>query len=71
MSQGKKGPLNYRCPCCFNRDIDIDLFYDENKREYYCLRCNYRGNEEDILRRYEEHKSKYKLMHTRLTKFED
>lgn len=71
MSQGKKGKLNYRCPCCFNRDIDIDLFFDEDKKEYYCLRCNYVGTEEDILRRYEEHKSKYKLMSSRIDRFED
>ena len=28
MSQGRKGKLNYRCPSCFMRDLDIDMFYD-------------------------------------------
>ena len=32
MSQAKKGKLNFRCPACFMRDIDIDMFYDEDKR---------------------------------------
>lgn len=27
MSQGRKGKLNYRCPSCFMRDLDIDMFY--------------------------------------------
>ena len=29
MSQASKGKLNYRCPACFGRDIDIDMFYDD------------------------------------------
>jgi hypothetical protein len=33
MSQAKKGKLNFRCPACFMRDIDIDMFYDEEKKE--------------------------------------
>ena len=34
MSQGRKGKLNYRCPSCFMRDLDIDMFYDKEKDEY-------------------------------------
>ncbi len=49
MAQAGKGKLNYRCPNCFMRDIDIDLFYDKDKDEYYCLRCNFVGNEEKII----------------------
>ena len=49
MAQSGKGRLNYRCPSCFMRDIDMDMFYDRDKGEYYCLRCQYRGNEEDVL----------------------
>lgn len=48
MAQAKKGKLNYRCPACFMRDIDIDMFYDEEKKEYYCLRCCYHGSESDV-----------------------
>ena len=27
MAQLGKGKLNYRCPLCFMRDLDIDMFY--------------------------------------------
>ena len=49
MSQGRKGKLNYRCPSCFMRDLDIDMFYDKEKDEFYCMRCQYTGNEQDVL----------------------
>lgn len=51
MAQAGKGKLNYRCPSCFMRDIDMDMFYDKDKKEYYCLRCQYRGSEEDVLKK--------------------
>lgn len=40
MAQAGKGKLNYRCPSCFMRDIDMDMFYDKDKKEYYCLRVS-------------------------------
>ena len=43
MAQATKGKLNFRCPSCFMRDIDIDMFFDEEKKEYYCLRCGFTG----------------------------
>ena len=49
MAQAGKGRLNYRCPSCFMRDLDIDMFYDKEKKEYYCIRCQYTGSEEDVL----------------------
>ena len=49
MAQAGKGRLNYRCPSCFLRDIDIDMFYDRDKDEYYCLRCCFHGNEAEVL----------------------
>ena len=51
MAQAGKGKLNYRCPSCFMRDIDMDMFYDKDKKEYYCLRCQYRGSEEESSRK--------------------
>ena len=41
MAQSGKGKLNYRCPSCFMRDLDIDMFYDKDKKEYHCIRCQY------------------------------
>ena len=34
MAQAGKGKLNFRCPSCFMRDLDIDMFYDKDKKEY-------------------------------------
>lgn len=51
MAQAGKGRLNYRCPSCFMRDLDVDMFYDSGKKEYYCIRCQYVGTEEDVLKK--------------------
>ena len=59
MAQAGKGKLNYRCPSCFMRDIDMDMFYDKDKKEYYCLRCQYRGSEEDVLQKNEMARFRY------------
>ena len=70
MAQARNGKLNYRCPSCFMRDIDLDMFYDETKKEYYCLRCNYEGSEEDVLAKNELAKFRYRYLTKRFT-FED
>ena len=49
MAQLGKGKLNYRCPSCFLRDLDIDMFYNKETGIYSCIRCQYRGTEEDVL----------------------
>ena len=63
MAQAGKGKLNYRCPSCFMRDIDMDMFYDKDKKEYYCLRCQYRGSEEDVLKKNEMARFRYGAMY--------
>ena len=70
MSQGRKGTLNYRCPACFVREIDVDMFYDKDKKEYYCLRCPFTGTEEEVLRLNEMAKFRYKSILTRITHFD-
>ena len=69
MAQAKKGKLNFRCPRCFMRDIDIDMFYDEQNHEYYCLRCNYRGNEADVYALNEQVKQRYGRLKMRVVTF--
>ena len=69
MAQSTKGKLNYRCPVCFARDIDMDMFYDEAKDEYYCLRCSYHGTEENVLNLYEQFKGKYGRLKERVVDF--
>ena len=69
MAQATKGRLNYRCPLCFKRDIDMDMFFDEEKGEYYCLRCCFRGSEEEVLRLNEQYKEKYGRLRERVVDF--
>lgn len=71
MSQAKKGKLNFRCPACFMRDIDIDMFYDEEKKEYYCLRCGFVGDEESVHKHNEQAKFRYRYLRKRVVDFND
>jgi len=67
MSQGRKGKINYRCPNCLFRDIDFDLLFEKEIKQFYCLRCNWEGTEEEILFLYGIYKHKYKDMLKRYT----
>jgi hypothetical protein len=70
MAQAGKGRLNFRCPSCFMRDIDMDMFFDRDKGEYYCLRCQFRGTEEEVLEKNELARFRYRDMYRRFT-FDD
>ncbi len=70
MAQSGKGRLNYRCPSCFMRDLDIDMFYDKDKKEFHCIRCQYVGTEEDVLAKNELVRFRYKDAMKRFTKFD-
>ena len=52
------------------RDLDIDMFYDTKKEEYYCIRCQYHGSEEDVLSKNEMARFRYKAMRKRFTSFD-
>lgn len=69
MAQSTKGKLNYRCPSCFMRDIDIDMFFDEEKGEYYCLRCGFNGPEETVLKLNEMARYRYRALKKRVVDF--
>lgn len=69
MAQSGKGELNFRCPSCFMRDIDIDMFYDEEKKEYYCLRCSFTGSLEDVMRLNQMARFRYQAMKMRVVDF--
>ena len=70
MAQSGNGKLNFRCPSCFMRDLDIDMFYDKDKDEYYCIRCQYTGNEKDVLAKNEIVRLRYRKMLERITDFD-
>ena len=46
------------------------FFYDKDKKEYYCLRCQYVGSEEDVLAKNELIRIKYGRMMDRITDFD-
>jgi len=50
--------------------ICIMSFYDRDKREYYCLRCQFTGTEEKILKWNELVRLRYGAMNKRITKFD-
>jgi len=50
MAQARKGKLNYLCPRCLMREIDMDMLYDQDKGEHYCLRCSFIGDEQEVIR---------------------
>ena len=31
MSQDRKSRINYRCPNCFAKEVDVDLLYDKKR----------------------------------------
>jgi hypothetical protein len=67
MPQGRTGRINYRCPQCLFRDIDYDLLFDQESDQFYCRRCNWEGDEHEILQLYAVYKRKYKAMLRRYT----
>jgi hypothetical protein len=69
MAQGRKGKLNYRCPLCFRRDIDMDMLFDGEKNEYYCLRCSFTGSETQVQVLNAETKRRYADRRIRITDF--
>jgi hypothetical protein len=52
------------------RDLDIDMFYDKETGIYSCIRCQYRGTEEDVLAKNEVVRMRYGAMKKRFTKFD-
>ena len=69
MAQGRKGKLNYRCPLCFRRDIDMDMLFDNEKNEYYCIRCSFTGTEAQVQAVNAETKRRYADRKLRITNF--
>ena len=69
MAQGGKGKLNYRCPLCFRRDIDMDMLFDSEKNEYYCIRCSFTGSETQVQVLNAETKRRYADKRIRITDF--
>ena len=69
MAQGRKGKLNFRCPRCLMREIDMDMLFDSERAEYYCLRCSFVGDEGEVLRLNAQFREKYGARTIRITEF--
>ncbi len=67
MSQGRTGDINYRCPICLFREIDYDLLHEPEADQFYCRRCNWEGDELEILSLYSIYKQRYQDMLKRWT----
>ncbi len=70
MAQLGKGKLNYRCPSCFMRDLDIDMFYNKDTGIYSCIRCQFRADEATVLEWNEKVRERYGAMYKRFDKFD-
>lgn len=44
----------------------MDMFYDEEKKEYYCIRCCYHGTEEEVKKANQLCKLRYQHISDRL-----
>jgi hypothetical protein len=51
------------------REIDMDMLYDRDKDEYYCLRCSFTGNEQEVLHLNAQFRDKYHDRAQRITSF--
>ena len=51
------------------RDIDIDMFYDGEKKEYYCLRCCFHGTESEVEKLNEQARYRYGRLKMRVVDF--
>jgi len=49
----------------------MDMFYDEEEKEYYCIRCCYHGTEEEGKKSNELCKLRYKHIADRITSLGD
>lgn len=51
------------------REIDMDMLYDRDADEYYCLRCSFVGKEQEVQRLNAQFREKYLSRTVRITDF--
>ncbi len=64
MAKNEKDII-YKCPCCFNRFIDVVIDKDENG-VYHCLKCGFNGTVDEVKAGYDSFRKRYKLNSTRM-----
>ena len=66
MSESKKNSgVIYRCPMCLDTLNDVTIDADA-QGIYRCLKCGYNGDYADLMQKYEQFRSRYKLMRVRI-----
>ncbi|MBQ8231701.1 MAG: hypothetical protein IJZ34_07230 [Lachnospiraceae bacterium] len=67
MPDSKKNEsVIYRCPMCLGTLNDVTIDADACGI-YRCLKCGYNGDYDNLMIKYAEFRSRYKLMKVRLT----
>lgn len=64
MSSDETYTVRLRCPVCFARENDVNLFWEGN--EFYCVKCSYHGTATEVRAQYTELKKKYRWILKRL-----
>ncbi len=54
---------------CLRRDIDMDMLFDTEKNEYYCIRCSFTGSETQVQVLNAETRRRYNDRRVRITDF--
>lgn len=66
MAKNEKGEVIYRCPMCLNRLVDVVIDkYEDGK--YHCAKCGFVASEEIVKEKYDEFRSRYRLIDKRIT----
>lgn len=65
MSEPAATAKSMRCPVCFSREIDVLLLHDGT--DYYCVKCSYRGSEDNVREWYRAGRRKFRNIARRLT----
>ena len=65
MRQTEPDVATLRCPICFDREIDVLLL--NNGETYYCVKCSYRGDADDVRSRHRASRAKFRNRTRRIT----
>ncbi|MDD6175787.1 MAG: hypothetical protein PUC59_08540 [Firmicutes bacterium] len=66
MDPNQRAAVIYRCPSCLNSLVDVTIAKGEDGI-YRCMKCSYTGTEEQLQKDYQNFRSRYRLLHKRLT----
>jgi len=65
MLMSEQSHVSLRCPVCLSRDVDVVLFHDGER--YYCIKCSFTGQEDEIRAMYSALRAKFGWIARRLT----